>query len=308
MKKLYKKCKEKIYDVIWSCRCNPKINQHRRTKALLLYILGLLVIGGICTFLAYSGMWNNYMLEGYFESENSFTYQDVLFTQISVSFIVISLTTVLSSSAKVVYWIDKIELELVAPILTDFLAYTMYTFACLTASVYFVVKKSDFVYISFGFAILIMALLTIKLIGVYFESASLKEKISSYYDWISENGGALYEETKNTFAYVTVKYAQENNITAFFENIDFLYSKYEAKKNREDASATDELDTICLIIRLLGREQKYFQQRILEPVRMGEKYIDIKNRKEFIDALRVVKGGHTLDTTIDALMQDEEEY
>ena len=63
MKKLYKKCKEKIYDVIWSCRCNPKINQHRRTKALLLYILGLLVIGGICTFLAYSGMWNNYMLE-----------------------------------------------------------------------------------------------------------------------------------------------------------------------------------------------------------------------------------------------------
>ena len=269
-KSWYEKLKKWWLSKIWDIRESLKLNEHRKLKAIVTYVLALGFITIICMILNYTEIWADNVVDKYFGGNDmGFTYQDILFTQISVSFIVISLTTVLSSSSKIVYWIDLIQMELVEPILTDFLAYSMYIFACLTASIYFVVEKSHYVVISFGISIVLMVLLTLKMITVNFESEYTRQKIKMYFDWIAtkekEGESKLYKEMISSFVNTNVKYAQEKNVVAFFENFDFLYDKFE---NKEDDLKADceELEMIGLTIELLGRENDYFLWRIVSQI------------------------------------------
>jgi len=277
-------------EMIWEIREKMQINQHRLLKALILYVLALGLMIIICSVLNGTGLWSDSAAQHYFDEKCGFTYQDILFTQISVSFIVISLTSVLSADSKVIYWVDIIQMELVDPILTDFLAYSMYVFACLTSSVYFVICKSDYVYISFAASIIIMALLTIKLIGVNFESEAMRKKVDAYYDWIAQKGenDPIYKGMINTFVNITIKYVQEKDVTAFFENFDFLYKKFKEKK--KDQKGKGEVDSLCLIIELLGRENDFFLRRILEKIDSDDGYIVLKGEAKFKSALNSMEG------------------
>ena len=291
------KFKKWWFSKIWDVRERIKLNEHRILKAIFTYALALVLITIICMLLNYTGVWADNVVDKYFGGNDmGFTYQDILFTQISVSFIVISLTTVLSSNSKVIYWADLIQMELVDPILTDFLAYSMYIFACLTASIYFVVEKSHYVVISFGISVVLMVLLTIKMITVNFESEHSRRKIEMYYDWIitkeKEEKSKLYKEMISSFANINVKYAQEKNVVAFFENFDFLYERFENKAD-ELKTECEELEMICLTIELLGRENDYFLWRIVSQIKEEGKYSNLRGYIK--DTMKTIKDASPKD-------------
>lgn len=303
-----KKWKEKWLNWVWDFRDKNGLNENRALKAVITYALAIVLMITVCSFFNYAGLWKDNMNLACFGEENGFNYQDILFTQISVSFIVISLTTVLSSNSKVVYWVDLIQMELVDPILTDFLAYSMYIFACLTASAYFVICESDYIYISFTVSIVLMVFLTIKMIAVNFENEHMRRKIRMYYDWIAgkEKESDLYKDMMNTFVNTTIKYAQEKNVVAFFENFDFLYENFERKKGDPEYKK-GELEGMCLIIELLGRENDFFLRQILSQIDIddneenGKEYKYNGLKKDIKYVMNTVKNTSTLENMISSL-------
>ena len=91
-----KKWKEKWLNWVWDFRDKNGLNENRALKAVITYALAIVLMITVCSFLDYIGLWKDNMNLVCFGEKNGFNYQDILFTQISVSFIVISLTTVLS--------------------------------------------------------------------------------------------------------------------------------------------------------------------------------------------------------------------
>lgn len=147
---------------------------------------------------------------------------DVLLTQISITFIVISLTTILSSNSKAIYWTDMVELTLVKPIFVSFKAFSAYIFACLAWSSVCVLIKSDKVYIGFWSSILIMTFFTFRLIRIYFGNNKIKKEAKVYFEWMRMKDKEEYLIAQQKMIHVMSKNIMENDFSEFYVNFDFL--------------------------------------------------------------------------------------
>ena len=103
---------------------------------------------------------------------------DILLSQISNTFIVLSLTAVLSTNVGYVYWIDIKDHKLVEPLFSCFIAIMTYllTDLCFSVIVY-LLNKPDSLFLSFLVSIILLIWLSYKMISVYFGRNRMKQKL-----------------------------------------------------------------------------------------------------------------------------------
>lgn len=109
---------------------------------------------------------------------------DLLLAQISNTFIVLSLTSVLSTSMGTIYWVDIKEEKLVSPVLTCFYALTVYLLTSMVISACaYVFRDNCGSCISFLMSVLCLIILTYSMIDAYFNRERLKKKYRWEYCW-----------------------------------------------------------------------------------------------------------------------------
>lgn len=259
---------------MWSIREKLDLDKYHRIWNGITFFIGMFVILEIARLPIVEWIAERGFHYAILESKDTF------FTQLSTSFIVISLTTILSSSTKQIYWSDKIELTLVKPMFSSFAAYATYTFASLLLSAYWCLIKSDKLYISFACSVLIMTSLTFKLIEVYFGNNKVKQTLEWYYEWLKEGKTEEYEETKEKMMTVMSKNMVENDFKEFFENFDFLYSM-------------KEYESLCRVIEICLNYNRVLLEQILKAIwdqkREHSEYTNLLTELEFERVLNTMK-------------------
>lgn len=111
---------------------------------------------------------------------------DLLLAQISNTFIVLSLTSALSTSMGTIYWVDIKEEKLVRPVLICFYALTVYLLTSMGISVFaYIFRDNCGLCISFLMSVLCLIILTYSMIDAYFNRERLRTKHRWEYCWIS---------------------------------------------------------------------------------------------------------------------------
>ena len=105
---------------------------------------------------------------------------DLLLAQISNTFIVLSLTSALSTSMGTIYWVDIKEEKLVRPFGTCFYALTGYLLSSMGISIFdYILSDSYGLCVSFFMSVLCLIILTYSMIDAYFN----REKLELKYKW-----------------------------------------------------------------------------------------------------------------------------
>ena len=140
---------------------------------------------------------------------------DLLLSQISNTFIVLSLTAVLSTDVGCVYWIDIKDHKLVEPVFSCFIAIMTYllTGLCFSILVY-LLDKPDSLIISYLISIVLLIWLSYKMISVYFGRSRMKRRL-------------LFEYLENKWA-VDLERLEKANldfVDAYRNNLQEAYGK-----------------------------------------------------------------------------------
>lgn len=162
-------------------------------------------------------------------AENAFSIGDLLATQISVSFIVVSLVTVFSQRNDLVYWEDSVKYKLERPIMTNFSALSAYLFADLFFSILLVVLKNDYVYCTFFISVLLLFFMSYRIISAFFMHDLIKKQLERDYKkvksqrQINRKSRDLFREYKRKTIQNTIIAIEGNDIEIVCENLCFLY-------------------------------------------------------------------------------------
>ena len=104
-------------------------------------------------------------------------------SQISLSFIVVSITTVLSDKSRNLYWENLVEYKLVEPKYRGFYDCAKYSLVALVcSSVCFLVDSPSYFFASFIINIIILVYLTNSILSIYFNIEKIKKKIEEDYN------------------------------------------------------------------------------------------------------------------------------
>jgi hypothetical protein len=197
---------------------------------------------------------------------------DMYYTQISVSFIIISLVSVLTNVSKPVYWVDITQFKLIEPRHTAFIDFAAYIFGGLILSSIFIIFSSNYIIISFGFSILFMMALTIKMIGAYFGRDSVKVELQKEFlslkDKVKNANSDRPKEIEKNNTNQKTKYKRKEKEDAFkalqtyteicSELEDKTYQEIDNKEyklvseNLDLLISCDEYDIVIDILRYIG--------------------------------------------------------
>lgn len=167
-----------------------------------------------------------------YEEVCSLNYIDVITAQISTSFIVVSLTSILSSNSKVILWMDRIDLDLKQVGTGSFVAHTVRIFTSLIIGIVLFLVPSDYIYVNFLLSILVTLWFMNDLIRVNYDDASTYKRLEKYFDYIQKNYKEIHAEEEyksilRSFETVTDKYVIDHDIEGFYKNMQFLERKSE---------------------------------------------------------------------------------
>jgi len=103
-------------------------------------------------------------------------------TQITCSFLVVSVTAMLSTKGKTVYWDDTISYMLVNPPRTNLYAITNYCFFDIAVSfISLLINMPVAVVVSFSFNLIFLMCMTYKLLKIYFGVEMIQKEMQHYY-------------------------------------------------------------------------------------------------------------------------------
>lgn len=199
------------------------MNKKERTymaQFLSRYIISIVIsVGMICIshFLIIETFLN--MVVG---QQNDFSVGGIIMTQISVTFIVVSLIGVFSSSADKIYWTDIITYQLINPPCINFIALSAYLFAELTISLVLVFFNSGLILVSFILSMILMMVLSYKMIGAYFGRKTIKNKLKKIYI-LEEKESECHKEKKAKLIEASVQGMQAFELEKVKENLELLY-------------------------------------------------------------------------------------
>ena len=177
-----------------------KLNELSMGIKILIYVL-MSLISALLLFLVLS-FWNVNINTRGFDSGS------VMLSQMSSTFIVLSLTSALSTNVGAVYWQDIKDVKLIKPFFFCFYALTTYLITVMAVSVVgFFVSSTKLMLSAFIVSVTVLVVLTIKMLGVYFGREAIKrdlmweyfktynsrEDLSPKSDYYCKN---LYEEAK----------------------------------------------------------------------------------------------------------------
>ena len=163
---------------------------------------------------------------------------DCFYTEVSAAFITLSLSTVLTSESKRVYWTSMYEHRLINPFFTNFRTLSACVLAALTDGIiWFVVDKVSVysgvicIFLSFVLVIFLLILLALRMIDANFGREQVKKELEDMlrrkkesrpfgYD-IGKDQGENLEEV-NKLVQVTIQEMEGKDIDLVVENMDLL--------------------------------------------------------------------------------------
>jgi len=222
---------------------------------MLYFIIGISAISLFCLLANY--IFGN-QIDYFFRmlEENGFNYLATLSIQVSVSFIVVSVVTVLSQKNCVIYWQDIMSYKLIDPMFTNFNALASYVFADLLLSIFFVITDSKFIYICFFITVILIMLLSLKMMEVYFSRDKIKIQMANQYAKEREHRKSnqktldLYREHKRKVIQYTIQAIDKNDIDVVCENLELLL------RNEEND------DSVYIIKKMLNEKKVYTISRV----------------------------------------------
>ena len=110
---------------------------------------------------------------------------DFFLVEVQVTFIVVSLSTVLSTQSKRVYWVDSFQYRLIRPKYTNFTALSSYILSTLVVGIILEILDrciKDFsgimgVFVSFVLSVVLMIVLSMRMIGANFGEEAIKAEL-----------------------------------------------------------------------------------------------------------------------------------
>ncbi len=146
------------------------INAHKKGSLLTLTTILVAAVFLTCYFIkpicAFFGINNIEILTNVFNGADLFSYYTA---QLSITFISISVLSVLSDKSVIIYWANVSEDRLIKPTFNCFAAYTYYSIGATLGSGLGVVLKNGLVFAAFFVAnILVMIALTASMVDVYY--------------------------------------------------------------------------------------------------------------------------------------------
>jgi len=154
---------------------------------------------------------------------------DLFLTQISVSFIAITITSVLSSKDELVYWANLVEEILVYPKHSSFESVTDYCFFSVIGSfVCVIIKEPIALLVFFAFNIISLATLAYKMLTIYFDKDKLKKRLQREFD--KRYSEAEREKKIEKLVDNTYRLLKENDSEKVVENIKFMLDRKQELK------------------------------------------------------------------------------
>lgn len=180
------------------------ISKSKREYVVKDIIIGILLVGmilvGETVFFRYFKSIEEYLLLVIPEGSEL----DLLLNQYTITFLIISLLSLLSGNRECIYWVDILEHKLILPLHRNFISLTIYSFlSMLAGTIAYVMCDKLLVLEFFFFDVVILIILTMKMVGVFFEKAKIQQRL--YDEIIKDLRRYLNEKDEKTFATVSNK-------------------------------------------------------------------------------------------------------
>lgn len=155
-----------------------------------------------------------------------------------------------------VYWEDIMQYKLVRPLLSNFNAMASYIFVDLYFSILLILLGSEYVYVTFLLAIILISALSIKMLCAYFSGDLMRIELEKVYAkeknrrLVDAKARKSYREHKRKLIQYTLQAIDSNEIDLVCTNISLLY-----RFNEDD-------DTAYLVRRTVQQDRIYMLSRI----------------------------------------------
>lgn len=165
---------------------------------------------------------------------------DFFLVEIQVTFIVVSLSTALSTQSKRIYWVDSFRYRLVKPKLTNFTALSSYILAALSIGILWEILDRCLpgfngllgVLVSFFLSLVFMIILSMRMIGANFGEEAIKreleEELRNRLDAREINEHIAYDKglripEMRELVQVTFQEIEEKQLDLVGENLDLMF-------------------------------------------------------------------------------------
>ena len=194
---------------------------------------------------------------------------DFFLVEIQVTFIVVSLSTALSTQSKRVYWVDSFQYRLIKPKLTNFTALSSYILATLIVGILWEILDRALtgyngllgILTSFILSLVFMIILSMRMIGANFGEESIKRELEEELtrernkkkitEHIGYDEGLRIPQIRE-LVQVTFQEVEEKKLDLVCENLDLLFRMHfshelkrcynYAKKTLQSAEVMEEID------------------------------------------------------------------
>ena len=187
------------------------ISKSKREYVIQDILIGILLVGivllGESIFFHYFGCVEDYLLLVIPDGSEL----DLLLNQYTITFLIISLLSLLSGNRECIYWVDILEHKIILPLHRNFISLTIYSFlSMLAGTIAYVMCDKLSVLTFFFYDVVILIILTFKMVGVYFGKAKIQQR--------------LYNEIiKDVRCYLDVK--DEKTFDAVSDKLNGMYEK-----------------------------------------------------------------------------------
>ncbi len=129
---------------------------------------------------------------------------DLLLNQYTITFLIISLLSLLSGNRECIYWVDILEYKIILPLHRNFISLTIYSFlSMLAGTVAYIMCDKLLVLEFFVYDVVILIILTLKMVGVYFGKAKIQQRL--YKEILKDVRRYLNNKDEQTFGIVSDK-------------------------------------------------------------------------------------------------------
>lgn len=150
---------------------------------------------------------------------------DVFISQVSVTFLVISFLAILGGKRETVLWADIVRYKLVSPKFFSFRTITWYCLATLVVSLIALVCSCPWLLIIFYILdVVLLAVLTIKMIQVYFDKDGIKAKLKDSY---KKKSVVEKSRVMDELLEISIDKVKTNEFIDVLDNLEFLYENEE---------------------------------------------------------------------------------
>ena len=208
-------------------------------KYLIPSVLTILIINFICCVIDSCFVISNRIFTDLADKNGFVT--DLFLVEVQITFIVLSLATVLSTQSKQVYWEDMFQYRLIKPVFWNFTAITSYILATFIDGVIIMIADKCIggfyctmgIISSFLISLVLMSILSVRMIGANFGREELKQELEdelkatvSSVQKINEHIGfdkGLRIPQIRQLSQVTIQELEEKKLDLACENMDLLF-------------------------------------------------------------------------------------